>query len=175
MNDIELIPMNPGYRRQLKNRYCTPLLLRLIFCFIFLTFIHLLVLSSALDNGEQYITIITSRMRKVTLSREALTTTILFSFLSLGYLTVKTLTRIGRHYYKDYRLGHIVKEYAHISNVVDTPAGIYIYWTDSDVIFTFVPDPPRILAIGTPVTLYYLRYTKECLRYEIPSLTDRIC
>jgi len=68
---------------------------------------------------------------------------------------------------KDAEFGMIVKEQMCITKVFDTPAGINIYWLDSDSIKTFTPDPYRIFREGDIVTIYYLKFSKEYLAYEL--------
>jgi len=169
MNETDLILMEPGYRQHLKNKYYTPLILRLLFCGLFLITVHLLILGNGLEHADPNITIIKARFHKVSISKGAFISTILCSFLTLGYTTIKMLTAIGRHYYQDYRFGYVIREHTCISRIMPTPAGINIYWLNSDAIFTFMPDPYVVLTEGAPVIISYLKYTKELLKYELPD------
>lgn len=165
MNNIELVRMDPGYRKHLKRLYYTPLLWRISFCFFFLIITHALILASGGSDG--LVTTIIVRTHRVTLSEEAFFCMVLASFLSLGCITIKALFHIGRHYYEDYRFGYIVKESVSISKVMETPAGINICWTDSKAIFTFIPEPLQNLLAGIQVYLFYLQHSKEYLKYEL--------
>lgn len=53
-----------------------------------------------------------------------------------------------------------------ITKVFHTPAGINIYWLESDDIKTFTPNPYRHFNVGDQVVIYYLKYSKEYLAYE---------
>jgi hypothetical protein len=75
--------------------------------------------------------------------------------------------KMNIHYKHDAAFGMIVKEQTSIIKVFDTPVGINIYWLGSDSIKTFTPDPYRIFREGDVVTIYYLKFSKEYLAYDI--------
>ena len=92
---------------------------------------------------------------------------ILIPFVLVGLIIFPKIYRYKRHYYQDYQLGHLIKEFVVITKVFDTPSGINIYWISSDAIKTFVPNPYRRFREGDLVFIYYLKYSKEYLAYEL--------
>ncbi|WP_118974565.1 hypothetical protein [Taibaiella koreensis] len=149
MEDINLIPMEEDYKDQLRLAYLRPLRkgVGLLSAFTFL--IAFMGVYIAIHRSAYHI---------------------LFFLLPLGFAYLYILNKLRQvklHYYKDYRLGYIVKEQVKITKVFDTPSGINIYWLSSEDIKSFVPDPYRIFREGDRVFVYYLKHAKEYLAYEL--------
>lgn len=94
---------------------------------------------------------------------------ILLLLIPFGYIIMifyGKLSKQNLHFFKDSEFGFIIKEQMTITKVFHTPAGINIYWLDSDDIKTFTPNPYRYFNAGDQVVIYYLKYSKEYLAYE---------
>jgi hypothetical protein len=146
----EEIPMDEPYRQQLKDRYTRPLQRNTIVISIFVIGI-LLAVGVALSGKTGSIFFL------------------LLLLIPFGYFIMSfysTLSRHNLHFYKDAEFGFIIKEQMTISKVFHTPAGINIYWLESDDIKTFTPNPYQHFHEGDQVFIYYLKYSKEYLAYE---------
>jgi hypothetical protein len=146
---MELIPMEPDFRLQVKKNYAIPFYRNTFTLSVFMAFCTFPLLRTAIaeTNWEM-----------------------LWGLLPLALLALfifPKIYRYKRHYYKDYQLGYVVKEFVVITKVFDTPSGINIYWLSSDAIKSFVPSPYRILREGDLLFIYYLKYSKEYLAYEL--------
>jgi hypothetical protein len=145
---IALIPMEHDFRRQVRGSYTIPFYRNSLILVLFMGGCTFPIIKTAIA-GADYNTLWG-----------------LLPFALLGLFIYPKIYRHKRHYYKDYQLGYVVKEFVAITKVFDTPSGINIYWLSSDAIKTFVPDPYRIFREGDLLFIYYLQYSKEYLVYE---------
>ena len=142
--------MEPAYRKELREKYLGPLRWK-----IALIIIMFLVLSAP--------------FLKWPMPPDQLRTSLVFIgalafFCFSSYLMVR---RNRRSYFEDAQYGFVIRERMAVTKVFSTPAGINIYWLDSSDIPTFSPDPYRIFHVGDPVTIYYLKYSRKYLAYEL--------
>jgi hypothetical protein len=152
MYKMEEIPMEEPYRQQLLKNYQGPRRKNTIMIGIIFLGFSILLFQNILFESVNY--------------------AILLLFLPLVvfcYLFYKKLEQYKIHYLKDAMFGFIIKEQTTITKVFETPAGINIYWLDCDAIKTFTPDPYRYFNEGDQVVIYYLKYSKEYLAYEMPG------
>ncbi len=70
-------------------------------------------------------------------------------------------------FYRDYKSSTIIKEQAKIEGVLATPAGLTVYVLDSKAIPSIVTENEHSLAIGQAINIYYLKYAKSLLKYEV--------
>lgn len=152
MNEIETIPMEESYRQQLKSRYLVPLKKNAIAIAVFTVCVSALIITFSLSwegHSNYYLLLL------------------LLPLIFVCFQLYQKMAQHNLHYFKDADYGMIIKERCTITRVFTTPAGINIYWLDSDSIKTFTPDPYRNFIQGDTVFIYYLKYAKEYLGYEI--------
>jgi len=149
MEQLEWIPMTPDFRRQVRNRYRIPLYLSTFMLAGFMALFSVPFIRTALEDNNP----------------DMLWAQLPFTLM--GLLIYLKIYRHKRHYYRDYQWGHVVKERVAVTKVFDTPSGINIYWLSSETIKSFVPDPYRLLRKGDVLAIYYLKYSKEYLAYEL--------
>lgn len=149
----EYIKMESDFREETGNRYYKPYKRNMG------VLISCLVLAYMLIIGGQLI----SQSGKINPAPLIVVTT---GFLFAFWLAYPKFKKMNIHYKYDAAFGMIVKEQTSIIKVFHTPAGIDIYWLDSDSIKTFTPDPYRNFREGDVVTIYYLKFSKEYLAYE---------
>lgn len=70
-------------------------------------------------------------------------------------------------FYRDYKSSTIIKEQAKIEGVLATPAGLTVYVLDSKAIPSIVTENEHSLAVGQAINIYYLKYAKSLLKYEV--------
>lgn len=149
----EEIPMEEAYRLQLREQYFKPRRRSTILIVVFAIAVLLILGSVAFGkDGFNYL--------------------VLFLLLPFGFVIMLLYAKLKKnnlHYFQDSKLGFIIKEQMTITKVFHTPAGINIYWLDSDDIKTFTPDPYRHFNEGDTVWIYYLRYSRLYLAYEMPG------
>jgi hypothetical protein len=145
------IPMEEDYRLHLRSRYHKPFRRNAI------SMVNIGIALLALIGVAFY--------RKDGLNYYALFLLIPYGLLMM--IIYPKLIKHNRHFLKDSEFGFIIKERVTITKVFHTPAGINIYWLDSDDIKTFTPDPYRHFNQGDEVVIYYLKYSKEYLGYDI--------
>jgi hypothetical protein len=147
----EEIPMEEDYRMQLRNQYLRPLRRSTIAIVIFVVVILCI-------TGAAF------------LGRDGFNVFSLLLLIPFGYVIMifyGKLSKLNLHFFKDSEFGFIIKERVTITKVFETPAGINIYWIDCDAIKTFTPDPYHYFNAGDQVVIYYLKYSKEYLAYEM--------
>lgn len=167
-NDITYIPMDDDFRNALRERYYTPLRKNIIFLTIVAVILYAIVVFGAISSAKDGM--LEFESKKAVPVAVPIAALCFWLAITLGFFYAFGLTRFLGYkicYKKDAEFGQIMKERAHISDVIYTPAGINIYWLDSASILTFTPDPCRHFGIGDPVTIYYLKYSKEYLSYEV--------
>lgn len=145
--------MEPDFREEIRNRYIKPYkrnMSALISCLIF---VYIVIIGGQFLTGDK---INPGPLIVVTIG-----------FLFVFWLAYPKFKKMNIYYKNDAEFGMIVKERTSITKIFDTPAGINIYWLDSDSIKTFTPDPYRIFREGDVVTIYYLKFSKEYLAYEL--------
>ena len=145
------IPMENAYRHQLRKEYERPLMKNTIMMAILFLGFSLLIFQNNLFNKEA----------------NYILPFFLIPMLLVCYKLYLRLKLHKLHYLMDADYGFIIKEQMTITKVFHTPAGINIYWLDSDDIKTFTPNPYRHFNVGEQVVIYYLKYSKEYLAYEI--------
>lgn len=155
-NEITYIPMDATFREEIKRRYTKPrnlhmTLLTIVFFGFYLMFL------CAVDKGWDH-PFWTIAAVTIGFMFKAVLFYVIMMFFFLQYKIC---------YLKDANLGQIAKERMLITKAERTPAGISIYWLDSESIMTFIPDPQRFFNAGDTVTIYYLKYSKEYLSYEV--------
>jgi hypothetical protein len=153
MRYIEEIPMEEPYRQQLRNQYLKPLRRGTIAIVIF-------------------VIIILSIIGGAFFGTDGLSYFILLLLIPFGYIIMIFYGKLSKqniHFLKDSEFGFIIKEQVTITKVFETPAGINIYWIDCDAIKTFTPDPYCHFYAGDRVVIYYLKYSKEYLAYEMSA------
>lgn len=144
--------MEEPYRQQLKKQYQVPLRKNGIMVAVFMVCISVLIIVFSLNwqGSPNYYLLL-----------------LLLPLAFICWLLYKKLAQHNIHYFKDYEYGMIIKERTSITRIFATPAGVNIYWLDSDSIKTFTPNPYRNFIQGDKVIVYYLKYAKEYLGYEI--------
>jgi hypothetical protein len=150
-NEISYVPMDEDMQFTLYAKYTMPLQRNII----------LLIVISLLFYG-----IVAGAANTGTPGSFYLLLAIVMSGIDF-FMVFTTLLQYNLAYKKDAQFGKIVKEKAHISAVYSTPVGYNIYWLDSLSIMTFNPDPYRSFNVGDAVTIYYLKFSKQYLAYEI--------
>jgi hypothetical protein len=146
----EEIPMEEPYRQQLLKSYQGPRRKNTIMIgIVFLGFSFLLFQNILFQSVSYFFLILFAPL------------------VVVCYLFYKKLEQYKIHYLKDAVFGFIIKERVTITKVFETPAGINIYWIDCDAIKTFTPDPYCHFYAGDQVVIYYLKYSKEYLAYEM--------
>lgn len=151
MGYTEELPMEEPYRLQLRDQYLKPLRRSTIGMVIFAIAILAMLGAAFFRNGGLHYAV-------------------LLLLIPLGYIFMVFYNKSSKHnlhFFKDSEFGFIIKEQMTIIKVFDTPAGINIYWLDSDDIKTFTPNPYRHFKQGDQVVIYYLKYSKEYLAYEL--------
>lgn len=157
MEQLEYIPMEADFRQEIRYRYIKPLRRNISILTGCLLLIYALISISILPTKEQEAKSVLAGMLFVTVG-------FLIMFIWFAYPKFR---KLNLHYLKDAEFGQIIKERTYITKVFDTPAGINIYWLGCDAIKTFTPDPYRIFREGDWVTIYYLKFSKEYLAYEL--------
>lgn len=167
-NEISYIPMEDDFRNALRKRYYAPLGRNIISISVMVVAFYVIVAfgaSSGTKDGSLEFAGKHGGAMVVSMGALYFWLAIALAFFYLLFLF--RLLRYKIHYKKDAEFGQIAKERVHITDVIYTPAGINIYWLDSQCIFTFTPDPYRHFSVGDAVTIYYLKFSKEYLAYEI--------
>jgi hypothetical protein len=150
MGYSEEIPMEEPYRQQLRKNYQVPLWKNTIMIAVVFGGFSLLAFQNILFESVSYWFLL-----------------FFVPLLIICYFFYKRLEQYKIHYLKDAVFGFIIKERVTIIKVLETPASINIYWLDCDSIKTFTPDPYRYFNVGDQVVIYYLKYSKEYLAYEM--------
>lgn len=148
--------MEPDFRRKIRDKYYKPYKRNMVFLISCLILIYLLIVSGLLFTGDPENKISVTPFVVVTIG-----------FLAVFWLSWPKFRKMNIHYKQDAEFGMIVKEQTAVIRVFPTPAGINIYWLDSDSIKTFTPDPYFALSEGNNITIYYLKFSKEYLAYEL--------
>lgn len=145
------IPMEEDYRLQLRDRYHKPLRRNAIAMIIVgIGLLFLIGIAFFRKDGLNYLALF-----------------LLIPYTLLMMILYPKLIKHNLHFFKDSEHGFIIKERMTITKVFHTPVGINIYWLDSDDIKTFTPDPYRHFNEGDQVVIYYLKYSRDYLGYEI--------
>lgn len=150
-NEISYVPMEEDMQFALYAKYTMPLQ-RNIILLIVISLLFYGIVAGAADTG--------------TSGSFYLLLAIVMSGIDF-FMIYTTFLQYNLPYKKDAQFGQIVKEKAHISAVYSTPVGYNIYWLDSRSIMTFNPEPYRNFKVGDPVTIYYLKFSKQYLTYEV--------
>ena len=156
MKQQELIPMEADFRAALREKYTKPYKKNITVLTTALLVVYLAVMVALYVYSKQTGTLLIGPMIGVTIG-----------FLLVFWMAYPKFKKQNLHYLEDADFGQIIKERTHITKVFDTPVGINIYWLDCDAIKTFTPDPYRIFREGDWVTIYYLKFSKEYLAYEL--------
>ena len=147
--------MEIDFREEIRSRYTKPYKRNMLTLIVCLTFAYIGIIAGQLYVGQSEKNIPFTPLIVVTIG-----------FLLIGWMAYPKFKEMNIHYKQDAEFGMIVKEQTSITKVFETPAGINIYWLDSDSIKTFTPDPYLIFRVGDEVTIYYLKFSKEYLAYE---------
>ncbi|PZF72408.1 hypothetical protein DN068_13730 [Taibaiella soli] len=161
--------MEDDFRKALRARYYVPVRKNIILISVMVIAFYVIVVSGASSGAKDgFLEFLGKREggETVAVSMGAL---YFWLAIALGFFYLLFLFRLLRykiHYKKDAEFGQIVKEKVHVTDVVYTPAGINIYWLDSESILTFTPEPYYHFKVGDSVAIYYLKYSKEYLAYD---------
>lgn len=157
--------MEPDFRYSLEARFRAPFRRNVIVMTIIFVLLYAIIITATNYREEGWIWFSPEREERWFL----LIFDILLSLalLRIYFRMYNRFVQMNRHYLQDAAFGFIIKEQMSITRVFDTPSGINIYWLSSDDIKTFVPDPYRIFRKGDQVFIYYLKYSKEYLAYEL--------
>lgn len=152
----EYITMETNFREEIRSRYTKPYRRNITMLIagaltIFIMIASAYFASKAKDPNTGYAPFVITAI----------------GFTVVGLMAYPKFKKMNIHYRHDAEFGMIVKEQTAVIKVFDTPAGINIYWLDSDSIKTFTPDPYRIFREGDVVNIYYLEHAGEYLSYEI--------
>lgn len=166
-NEITYIPMDDDFHREIMERYTKPFREQMTLMGIVCVICYVIALA-AISQKDYSNRIPENHFGRPSAPHSA---TELFFWttgivIAVFWFTLVKARRSKRHYKEDADFGYIAKERVHISSVYPTPAGINIYWLDSESILSFTPDPYRHFSVGDPVTIYYLENSKEYLAYD---------
>lgn len=148
--------MEPDFREAIKNRYIKPYKRNISVLVTCLIFAYIVIV-----GGQLWVSLPEGKINSAPLA------VVTIGFLFAFWLAYPKFKKMNIHYKHDAEFGMIAKERVSIVKVFDTPAGINIYWLSSYSIKTFTPDPYRIFREGDIVTIYYLKFSKEYLAYDL--------
>ncbi|WP_190277364.1 hypothetical protein [Taibaiella lutea] len=148
--------MEPDFREEIRGRYIRPYKRNMTVLISCLILAYIVITGGQLLAGQPENKINFAPLIVVTIG-----------FIFAFWLAYPKFKKMNIHYKHDAEYGMIVKEQTSVIKVFDTPAGINIYWLDCDAIKTFTPDPYRAFREGDVVTIYYLKFSKEYLAYDL--------
>ncbi|PZF72409.1 hypothetical protein [Taibaiella soli] len=166
-NEMTYIPMEDDLKSALRDRYYAPLGGNIILTTAVAIIFYLVVVLGADSAAVNGVIKLTGKGSTSYISESSFCFWLAVGIVIVYIFCIFNFCSMNVHFKQDAEFGQIVKEKVHITSAYETPMGYNIYWLDSESILSFTPEPYRHFYVGDVATIYYLKFSKEYLAYEV--------